>query len=106
MIKVSFLYPYSENARFDIDYYCSHHMPWVASLLGSALKGWSADAGVAGGAPGSKPAYAGAGHLLFDSVDAFTAAVAPHMKAFTDDIPNSTDGDPPVVQISEIRASS
>ena len=44
--------------------------------------------------------------LLFDSVDAFTAAVSPHMKAFSDDMPNYTDGDPPVVQISEIRATS
>ena len=106
MIKVSFLYPYRENARFDIDYYCTHHMPWVAGLLGSALKGWSADAGLAGGAPGSSPAYAAAGHLLFDSVDAFTAAVSPHMKAFADDMVNYTEGDPPVVQVSDVRASS
>ena len=49
MIKVSFMYPYSENARFDIDYYCSHHMPWVAGLLGTTLKGWSADVGLGGG---------------------------------------------------------
>jgi uncharacterized protein (TIGR02118 family) len=106
MIKVSFLYPYREDARFDIDYYCSHHMPWVAGLLGAALKGWSADAGIGGGAPDSKPAYAGVGHLLFDSVDDFKAAVAPHAKAFADDLPNYTDGDPAVVLISEIRATS
>jgi len=106
MIKVSFMYLYSENARFDIDYYCSHHMPWVAGLLGTTLKGWSADVGLGGGAPGSKPLYVAAGHLLFDSVDAFKAAVAPHAKAFADDLTNYTDGDPAVVQISEVRASS
>ena len=107
MIKVSFLYPYRENAPFDIDYYCTSHMPWVAGLLGSALKGWSADAGLAGGAPGSTPTYIAAGHLLFDSVDAFTAAVSPHAKAFSDDIANYyPDGGPPVVQISDVRASS
>jgi hypothetical protein len=37
MIKVSFFYPYRENARFDIDYYCKSHMPWVAGLLDSEL---------------------------------------------------------------------
>jgi uncharacterized protein (TIGR02118 family) len=107
MIKVSFFYPYRENAPFDIDYYCARHMPWVAGLLGSALKSWSADAGLAGGAPGSSPPYIAAGHLLFDSVDAFAAAVAPHAKAFSDDIVNYyPDGAAPVVQISDVRASS
>lgn len=107
MIKVSFFYPYRETARFDIDYYCTSHMPWVAGLLGSATKGWSADAGLAGGAPGSAPTYVAAGHLLRDSVDAFTAAVSPHVKAFADDIVNHyPDGDPPVVQISDVRAVS
>jgi uncharacterized protein (TIGR02118 family) len=107
MIKVSFFYPYRENAPFDIDYYCARHMPWVAGLLGSALKSWSADAGLAGGAPGSTPPYIAAGHLLFDSVDAFAAAVAPHAKAFSDDIVNYyPDGAAPVVQISDVRASS
>lgn len=105
MIKVSLLSPYRENARFDIDYYSSHHMPWVAGLLGSTLRGWSADAGLAGGAPGSPPVYIAAGHLLFDSVDAFTAAVSPHMKAFAEDIVNYTDGGPPLVQINDVRAS-
>jgi uncharacterized protein (TIGR02118 family) len=106
MIKVSFLYPYRENARFDMDYYCAQHMPWVAGLLGNTLKGWSADAGIAGGAPGASPAYVAAGHLLFDSVADFTAAVSPHSKAFSDDLVNYTDGDPPVVLISDIRATS
>jgi uncharacterized protein (TIGR02118 family) len=107
MIKVSFFYPYRENAPFDIDYYCTSHMPWVAGLLGSALKGWSADAGLAGGALGSTPTYIAAGHLLFDSVDAFTAAVSPHAKAFSADIENYyPDGVAPVVQISDVRAAS
>ena len=52
MIKVSILYPYRENGRFDMDYYCGTHMPLAAKLFGAALKGWSVDAGINAGPPG------------------------------------------------------
>jgi hypothetical protein len=32
MIKVSFFYPYRENARFDIDYYCPDGGPPVVQI--------------------------------------------------------------------------
>jgi uncharacterized protein (TIGR02118 family) len=103
MIKVSFLYAYRENGRFDIDYYCNTHMPMVAEKFGDALKGWSVDVGVK---TSNAPAFVVVGHTLFDTVGAFAAAVAPHSKLFADDLANYSDGDPPVVQISELRASS
>lgn len=100
MIKVSFLYPYRENGRFDVEYYCTTHMPMVAEKFGAALKGWSVDVGVTAGSP---PAFSVIGHTLFDSVDAFATAVKPHAKLFADDLANYSDGSPPVVQISETR---
>jgi len=33
MIKVSILYPYRENGKFDVEYYCGTHMPLAAKLL-------------------------------------------------------------------------
>jgi uncharacterized protein (TIGR02118 family) len=39
MIKVSILYPYRGNVRFDIDYYRDKHMPLAAKHVGGALKG-------------------------------------------------------------------
>ena len=35
MIKVSFLYPYRENGHFDVDYYCTTHMPFAAGRPGA-----------------------------------------------------------------------
>jgi len=102
MIKVSVLYPNSENSKFDIDYYCSRHMPMVKEKLGAALKAMSVDHGVAGGTPGSKPVYAAMGHLHFDSVGAFQAAFGPHAKAIMADIPNYTNVQP-IVQISDVK---
>ena len=32
MIKVSILYPYRENGKFDVEYYCGTHMPLAAKL--------------------------------------------------------------------------
>ena len=102
MIKVTVLYPYRADARFDMDYYCDAHMPLVQRTLRPALKGLAVDKGLAGEAPGDAPVYIAIGHLLFDSVDAFQAAfVGARAEAILKDIPNYTDIQP-VVQINEI----
>jgi uncharacterized protein (TIGR02118 family) len=104
MIKVSFHYPYREGGRFDIDYYCSQHMPLVASRLGDALKGWSVEAGIAGARPDSPPPYVAVGHLLFDSEDAFRTAIAPVGRELHADLANYTDGGAATLLVSEVRA--
>ena len=73
MIKVSVFYPNSENAKFDLDYYCNKHMPMVRDLLGDTCMGLGVDHGLAGGTPGARPAYAAIGHLFFETVAAFQA---------------------------------
>lgn len=100
MIKVSVFYPNSTGARFDMAYYTSKHMPMVKKLV-TSCKGIAAEKGVAGGTPGSQPTYIAAGHLLFDSVDAFHSGFAPHASEILGDIPNYTNTQP-VIQISEI----
>jgi uncharacterized protein (TIGR02118 family) len=102
MIKVSVFYPKSDNSKFDIDYYCNRHMPMVKQKLGAALKKMEVDYGLAGGAPGSKPAYAAMGHLYFDSVEAFQAAFGPNAKEILADIPNYTNVQASM-QISEVK---
>ena len=102
MIKVSVLYPAGENAKFDIDYYCTRHMPLVQEKLGAACKGVSVDYGLAGGAPGAPAPFVAIGHLLFESIAEFQAAFAPHTDAIIGDIPNYTDIQP-VFQISELK---
>jgi len=102
MIKVSVLYPSDKGSKFDIDYYCNSHMPMVQRKLGPACKSIEVDRGVAGGAPGSKPAFAAMGHMYFDSAEAFQTAFGPHAKEIMADIPNYTDI-PPTIQISEVK---
>ena len=102
MIKVSILYPAGDGARFDMEYYCGNHMPMVARVLGAACKGFTVDQGLGGEAPGTPPTYVAMGHLLCDSVEAFQAAVTPHIDAIMADIKNYTNVKP-VIQISEVR---
>ena len=102
MIKVSVLYPNTPGSRFDLSYYLTKHVPMVQQKLGGALRGTSVEQGVGGIEPGSLPAFVVMGHLLFDSVDAFQQAFAPHADVIVGDIPNYTNTQP-TIQISEIK---
>ena len=102
MIKVSVLYPYKDGVGFDMTYYLNSHIPMVRAKLGAACKGAAVEQGVAGGAPGTQPTYVAMGHLLFDTVDSFRAAFAPHAATIMADIPNYT-AIQPVIQISEVK---
>lgn len=101
MIKVSILYPNGADKTFNMDYYCSTHVPMVASLLGNAVKGATVEKGLAGGAPGSAVRYAAMGNLYFDSIKSFESNFGPHAPAIMADLPNFTNIEP-VVQISEV----
>jgi uncharacterized protein (TIGR02118 family) len=104
MIKVSILYPYRDDVRFDIDYYRDKHMPLAAKHFGGALKGWSIDKGTSAGEPGSQPGFVAAGHFLFDSFDAFRAVFEPVAGELVEDIPNYTNSEPQIL-ISEVVTS-
>lgn len=102
MIKVSVLYPNSDAASFDMDYYCNSHMPMVKEKLGDACKNVAVDGGLGGGAPDSPPLYVAMGHLYFDSVGDFQSAFGPHAEAIMGDIPNYTNVEP-VIQVSDVH---
>jgi uncharacterized protein (TIGR02118 family) len=102
MIKVSVFYPASEGARFDVDYYCTKHMPLVQQRMGAALKGVRVDHGLSGAAPGLPPVFIAIGHFLYDSREAFQAGFATHGAELVSDVPNFTDIQPQV-QISEVK---
>lgn len=102
MIKVSVLYPYRPGARFDMSYYCEKHIPMVQQKLGGACQQVAAEYGIAGGAPGSPPAFIAMGHLYCESVEAFQAAFTPHAQEIMADIANYTDIEP-AIQISDVK---
>jgi len=101
MIKVSVPYPNDEGAHFDMEYYRSRHVPMVRARLGTACKGVAVEHGLAGGTPGSCPAFIAMGHLYFDTVEAFQASFGPHTTEIMQDIPNYTNLQP-ILQISEV----
>lgn len=98
MIIVSVMYPYTESARFDLDYYVKKHMPLVASR-GQDL-GLQSYQVLRGLEVGGKPAYHVVAHLIVSSVQAFQSGMETHGAEIMGDIPNYTDIRP-VIQFSE-----
>ena len=101
MIKVSVMYPNTPGARFNHEYYRDQHMPMVQAKMGAALKSYTVDKGLAGGAPGAPATFVAMCHLFCDSVETFQAGFGPHAKDIMADVPNYTDI-APVMQISEV----
>jgi uncharacterized protein (TIGR02118 family) len=102
MIKVSVMYPNGEGKSFDMDYYCSKHIPLVGGLLVvEFIKGATVEKGVGGGAPGSPAAYLAMGNLYFDSMKAFGNSFGPNADEIMADLPNFTNTEP-IMQISEV----
>ncbi len=100
MMMVNVMYPESEGARFDLDYYMKTHMPLVASHgVDLGLEGYWVVRGV--GAPGGgKPAYRVMATLRVSSLEGFGKGMARHGKEIMGDIANFTDITP-VIQFSE-----
>lgn len=101
MIKVSVMYPNTPGTKFNHEYYRDKHMPMVQAKMGAALKSYTVDKGLAGGAPGAPATYVCMGHLFCESLETFQAGFGPHAKEIMADIPNYTDI-APVMQISEV----
>lgn len=93
MIRLSVLYPATDGADFDHDYYRDHHVPMVSKEWG--LEGAEIDRGVQG-------PYVAAVHLRFPSMEAFQDAMASEAtQKILADLPNYTTITP-VMQVSEI----
>jgi uncharacterized protein (TIGR02118 family) len=101
MIKVTVMYPYTEGARFDHDYYRERHMPMVKARLGGACNYYTVEKGLSGRAPGSPPAFVAMCAFYCDSAEAYLAASQEHSAEIRGDIANYTDI-VPVVQLSEV----
>ncbi len=93
MIRVSVLYPKTEGATFDHDYYRDSHVPLAVKTWG--LSGAEIDKGING-------PYEAAVHFTFESMEAMGAAMSnPDTAAVQADVANYTTI-VPEMQISEI----
>ena len=101
MVKVTILYPNSDEKTFDMDYYSNKHMPMIASLFGDSLKLYAIDKGIAGRTPDEPIPYLAIGYLYFDKLSAYQNSFGPNAEKIIGDIPNYTNIQP-VVQISKV----
>ncbi|HUS00680.1 MAG TPA: EthD family reductase [Chitinophagaceae bacterium] len=102
MVRISIFYPNTTGGRFDTDYYINKHMPMSIEKQGTALKGVSVELGLTEEFPGTQTSYIAMCHLLYDSVEAFQLAFAPHAEVLTKDMINYTNIEP-VIQVSEVK---
>ena len=93
MIRLSVLYPKTDGAKFDHDYYRDKHVPLAVKAWG--LDGAQIDKGLDG-------PYVAAVHFTFESMDAMGAAMgSPGTGEVMADVANYTNI-APVLQTSEI----
>ena len=105
MIIVSFLYPNTEEARFDAAYYVENHVPMTLGLLGDAVRGVIVETGIGGAQPGAPAPYIAAFHALFESPDSFQKAFRAHATEIQGDGPSFTNI-APVVQIGNVSVAT
>jgi uncharacterized protein (TIGR02118 family) len=91
MIKVSVMYPKSDDATFDMDYYKTKHMEIVDRTMKPTK--WEIDSGMDG-------PYIAIGHLYFESPDALAAAMGEGGEAMAD-VPNFTNAQA-AMQVSQV----
>jgi len=93
MIRLSVLYPKTDGATFDHDYYRDSHVPLAVKTWG--IERFEVDRGLDG-------PYEAAVHFFFDSVEAIGAAMAVDgTSAIRDDVANYTSITPQR-QLSEV----
>ena len=101
MFKVSVMYPYREEARFDLEYYRNNHMRQVEKLLKPyGLVKTTVEKGLSGGA-GKTPPYVCIGCLFFETEDGYERGIAGEGSVLREDIKNYTDIQP-IRQISKL----
>jgi uncharacterized protein (TIGR02118 family) len=103
MIKVTILYPNEADARFNFDYYVNIHMPLSIALLSAHphFRSVSVERVIGGPQPEAPVPYVAICHFVFDSLDDFKEAFAPHAARLQGDIARYTNIEP-VILFSEV----
>lgn len=102
MINVSVLYPKSDDAKFDLDYYLANHITMVRERFGALCKRIEVNVGLNHPLSGAEPPYIVVAHMYFESPQDFQAAFGPHANEIMSDIKNYTTIEP-IVHFSEVR---
>lgn len=103
MIRVTALWPKTNDSHFDMDYYLSKHVPMTKAKfqsLGIPVE-TEVDEGLGGLTPGEPAPYAAIGYLLFENLEDLQKGLATHGAEIMADIPNFTNVQPQI-QIGSI----
>lgn len=102
MVKISFSYPYQDNAKFDHEYFHKSHMKLVSDRWSPmGMVSYGVEKGLSGGDPGSNPTYIASAYVIFNVIEDFQKALEAHGGDIVGDVPNYTDLQP-VIQVNEI----
>jgi uncharacterized protein (TIGR02118 family) len=102
LFKITIMYPNSEGAKFDMDYYQKTHMPLVAGFLGDNLKYYEIEQGLSGRSSADRPTYLAIGAFYVQDTATYNASVARNREVILGDIKNYTNLQP-LIQINEIK---
>ena len=101
MIRVTMLYPASNDSRFDFDYYLDTHLPLSERLLADyGFTGYTIQRCVSD-ARGNPPAYLCITHLNFRSLEDFQKGMAEHGQELREDFSHYTNV-APVATVCEL----
>jgi uncharacterized protein (TIGR02118 family) len=98
MIRVTALWPKTNDSHFDMEYYLSKHVPMTrAKFQSSGISvGAEVDEGLGTLTPGESAPYAAIGYLLFENMEDLQKGLAAHGAEILADIPNFTNVQPQI----------
>ncbi|MBC8768805.1 EthD family reductase [Arenibacter sp. BSSL-BM3] len=101
MIKLTVMYPNTEDLEFDKKYYTTEHSQLLSELLGDAVKTSDINVGLTGASPAQLAPYVVIANLTSESLESFQQSFGVNAEKILADLPNFTNVKP-VVQISEV----
>ena len=91
MYKISVMYPFQENFRFNVQYYRTKHLELVERYMKPfGLVRFEVLKGVSGGGDNPAP-YVYIGNMYFETLEGYEQAIACSQGALCNDIPNFTN---------------
>lgn len=93
--SVTVLFPNEADAKYDINYYITHHMPLMEKLWGHlGVKSWSVTT-FTPGPDGSAPAFVFGSNVIWSSTEAIKTAFADKsMQQIMEDVPKFSNKQP------------
>ncbi|MCK0188549.1 EthD family reductase [Arenibacter sp. F20364] len=101
MIKLTVMYPNTDELLFDQEYYINEHGQLLMDLLGDAIITSDINIGISGGSQGEPAPYVVITNLTFASPESFQQSFGANAEKILADLPNFTNVSPKV-QISEV----